>query len=357
MVVADSVFELMVTIQVKLTILKDIDTTLVLTDRTAGSEKTAERVRELELFDRVMYVKARAEFPKTTERRHVPNSVRKMLYRMGCTKEAKDIIGDWNTYTGFMSSEIDYFSQFMYEAVRKNAKLYLIGENIFAYSGLYENIQDMKRKTVTHFLYEIKGTYSYGPVLGETKLENVMQIPSINENREEYVKIINHIFAYEPHKYVYRNKIIIFEESFSSHGGSDNLMDIVTALVKEFGHENVVIKRHPRDLEDRFKDMKVQSIEPFSQPWELFVINDDCQECVLLAGNSASVYLTNVWDFNRQKNDAVMLRNVMEYTYNRCIAMDIYYGFLPSLYEKYNMPVPNNMEELIDSIKELLVKK
>lgn len=240
LVVADSVFELMVTIQVKLSILKDIDTTLILTDRTAGSEKNAERVRELGLFDRVLYVEARKNFPKTTERRHVPASVRKVLYRMGCTKEAREILGDPDTYTGFMSSEIDYFSQFMYEAVRKNAKLYLIGENIFAFSGLYENIQDFKTRTVTRFLDEIKGTYYYGPVLGETKLENLMPIPSINENREEYTRIINHIFGYEPHKNVYKNKIIVFEESFSSHGGSDNLMDIITVLVKEFGPENVM---------------------------------------------------------------------------------------------------------------------
>lgn len=351
LVVADSVFELMVTIQVKLSILKDIDTTLILTDRTAGSEKNAERVRELGLFDRVLYVEARKNFPKTTERRHVPAFVRKVLYRMGCTKEAREILGDPDTYTGFMSSEIDYFSQFMYEAVRKNAKLYLIGENIFAFSGLYENIQDFKTRTVTRFLDEIKGTYYYGPVLGETKLENLMPIPSINENREEYTRIINHIFGYEPHKNVYKNKIIVFEESFSSHGGSDNLMDIITALVKEFGPENVMVKRHPRDVEDRFKDMKVQSIEPFSHPWELFVLNDDCQDCVLLAGNSASVYLTNVWDFNRQKNESVMLRNVLEYSYHKCPGMDVYYGFLPSLYEKYNMPVPNGMDELIECIK------
>lgn len=352
LVVADSVFELMITIQVKLTILKDIDTTLILTDRTSGNDINAKRVRELGLFDRVLYVKATKKyFPKTTERRHVPASVRKVLYRMGCTKEAREILGDPDTYTGFMSSEIDYFSQFMYEAVRKHAKLYLISENILAFAGLYENVELNKNKTVTRFLYEIKGTYYYGPVLGESKLENLMPIPSINENREEYTRIINHIFSYEPHKNIYKNKIIVFAESFFTIGGSDNLMDIITELVKEFGSENVMVKRHPLDVVDRFKDVGISSIEPFCHPWELFILNDDCQNCVLMAGNSTSVYLTNIWDFNRQKNEAIMLRNILNYSYPSNPIVDFCFRFLATLYERYNIPVPNSMDELIACIK------
>lgn len=353
LIVADSVAELILTIHVKLTILKDIDTTLILTDRTAGSENTAKRARELGLFDKVLYVKVRAGFPKTTERRHVPSFVRKMLYRIGCTKEAKAIIGEWQSYTGFMSSEVDFFSQFMYEAIRKKAKLYLIGELALTFAGLYEEMQIQRAKSVTHYFDEIQGIYYYGPMLRKTKLEKMMiPLPSINANRDDYVKVINHIFGYEPHKCIYKNKIIIFEESYSRDGGTDNLLEIVKKIADEFGTENVLVKRHPRDIENRFSEMNIYSVEPFSNPWELFILNDDCKDCILLAANSSSVYLTEIWDFNRQNNKCIMLRNVMDYSYHKCATLDEYFGFLPELYKKYNLVAPESMAKLIDTIRE-----
>lgn len=350
LIVADSALELLMSIHVKLSLYREIPSTLIMTDRTAGAYGVYKRLAALNVFEKVIYVEA-TKFPELKVFNRLPGRIRRRFYDKVCILKAREILKEPDTYTTFLTSEIDFFSRYMYLAVKKTADPYLIGEGIFTFGGLKENIARQMIGSSGEFLKDLKGVLYYGPQFGEFPLPKATRIPSVNENRKELVDILNEIYGYEPHSVIYQNKIIVFEESYANDGGSDDLMGFLAKLVKKFGNENVLVKRHPRDRENRFADMQIASVEPFHLPWELFILNGDCRDCVLLAANSGSVYLCQLWDFCKEEVKSIMLNHLLEYKHAGGAVLDRYYTFLEGLYRQENICSPETEAELFHYIE------
>lgn len=349
--IADSVLELIVIIQVKLSLLRNIDTTIIITDRSSGSYEVFQKIKETGLFDKVLYVEAN-QFPQNRNYRMYQEPVRGEKYRDICVAEARSILGNYELYTGFMTSEIDYFSVYMYQAIMDTATPYLIGEGLYVFYGLEGSIEEEIKKRKVYLLERLAGIYIYGPILKKNTKYEMYAIPSINRNREEYLNILNFIYGYIPHETVYKEKIIFFEEPYARDGGTDSALEFVEFLKSEYGSENVLVKRHPRGLENRFRNIGIGSVEPYSMPWELVLLNDDCEDCILLAANSTAVILCMLWDFCRTRVRCAMLRDIMEYAYSESV-YDVYYKLLNDLYIEKNFPVPKTKEELIKIVNML----
>lgn len=348
LLIADSALELIITIQVKLSLLRNIDTTLIITDRSSGNSGLINKIEQTGLFDKALYVEAN-HFPQDKSYRMYQEPTKGERYREACVREARDILGDFESYTGFMTSEIDYFSVYMYQAIMDTATPYLIGEGIYTFYALEENIEDELRKRRVYLLEELAGIYVYGPVLKKNTKYKMYSIPSINGNRDEYVKVLNYIYGYTPHENRYKGKLIFFEESYARDGGTDNALEFIEFLISQYGPEDILVKRHPRDVENRFREMGIDSVEPYSMPWELVVLNDDCEDCILLAANSSAVILNMLWDFCRTKVKCIMLRNIMKFAYSNN-SYDIFYRSLNDLYVEQKLPVPNTRDDFIEIV-------
>lgn len=353
LIVSDSALELLLTIQLKLSLLKEKWTTLVITDRTAGSFERYEILRDVGLFERVIYVKV-SDFPSNKRYREYNEPQKSFEFRRACVEESKAIVKDYNEYTGFISSEIDFFTQYMFEMIKEHARPFHMSEGILAFYGIEEGIKHELSLRRVSYLETLRHILYYGPKLRSVSGYKMIQIPSINNNRDEYVDIINKVFGYESHKRKYEGKIIVFEESYSRDGGSDNLAEIVSHLIEHYGPDMVKIKRHPRSLENRFNGLGVEMIEPFLMPWELFSLNGDCDGCICLSANSGSVYLQKIWDFSKGNQKCIMLNNVMEYRHVDNPMYQMYYASLREVYKRYGIPSPTSLEELYKMISESL---
>lgn len=353
LIVADSAWELLMSIHIKLSLYRNCFVTLIMTDRSQGMYEVYKKIKNLNVIDEVIFVEAN-QFPGFQKTRLLPNVISSKLYDMICEKRAASYLNKPSQYKYFITSEIDYFSRYMYLAVKKTAEPLFLGEGIFTFGGFVENIENNKLQSNARLLRDANTILYYGPKLKELPFRRQIQIPSVNQNRNELVSILNNIFGYIPHKKVYSNKIIFFEESYSNDGGSDNALDFLQTLVRKYGKEKIVVKRHPRDKENRFAKMELESIEPFNIPWELFTLNGDCTECILLAANSASVYLSKLWDLCNEPIECVMLNHLLDYEYVGGSCMDVYMQFLDEVYMNEKYMVPNTEEEMFVFIDRII---
>lgn len=353
LIVADSALELLLSIQVKLTLYRESEATLIITDRSSKSENVFRKMKELSVFNKVIYVKAN-DLLKFKIVNHLPNKIKIPLYKFFNVLKAKKVING-EKYTIFISSEIDHFSRYMYLAIKKNAKAYLIGEGIFPFAGLSEFICEHKTDNNAEFLRQIKRIYYYGNCISTLSNYEMIQIPSINNNRTEFVNILNHLYDYRPKTKVYTNKIIFFEESYSRDGGKDNAVAIVTQLIDTYGADKIAIKRHPRGNINRFEHLNIEMIEPYYIPWELIVLNGDCKDCILLSANSGSVYLCKIWDLCTNPVECFMLNKIMRYE-SPVSYISTYLDTLKQLYDKYNIICPETEEKMLYYISETMKK-
>ena len=350
LMIVHSALELLLAVQTKLSLLSENETIIVIPNRTSDAYKHYKNLKKTNLFDDVIFVDS-TNYPIDKKYKEYEEPEKSEIFRKACISEAKTILQKHNNITAFFSSEIDYFSQYMYQAVMDTAKPYYIGEGAFVFWGLESSIKNEMSLRKVFLLERLKDIFFYGPKLAELNGYNMIEIPSINNNRGLYTKYVNQIFGYEPHKRRFKNKIIFFEETYCRDGGMDDAVEFVELLVKEFGSNNVIVKKHPRSNINRFSHLSVDSVEPSSIPWELFIINADCEDCVLLSANSASVYLCKIWDFCIKKNDCIMLSNIMHYKYLNEPSYISYYRRLSEFYLDNGFYVPNTKDELIQYIK------
>lgn len=347
LLIVDSAFELLIAIQLKISLLSSDNTTLILTDRTPGSYEYYLRLKERGVFENVLYVEANSFFTERKTYKLLFFNTKKRSKDF-FVKKAKRVLEQAESYSAFYTFEIDDFSRTMYMAVMGTAKPYLVGEGIMPFAGLEKNILDNYNESNAYMLRDLVGVYAYGPRLGVNKQYEVFTIPSINENREEYVSIVNAIFGYKPHEKMYSNKMIFFEEAYITEGGDDDAVKIVKLLIEKFGKDRVIVKRHPRNRVNRFANEKISVIESVSIPWEVFLLNNDVKDCILISANSTSVYLSNIWDFCNTNVKCMMLCEVMKYYLGTNAGyVQVYLDFLKRLYAQYNYLVPTDSDEMI----------
>lgn len=346
-IVADSALELLLSIQVKLTLLKDDIVDIILTDRTNGTKEVYLKLREKKVFQNVYYAEANC-FPYGKYKKFIPESLQQKLYNSACKRGVNKILGKKQKYNHFITAETDYFSRNVYKVLKEdNASPILLGEGILPYCGLEANLLSRLGTADDDLIRDYECIWVYGPQIRKMAYAELLPIPSVMINKEKLVEILNYIYDYKPHKHVYENKIIFFEESYSTDGGSDNAVEFIQKLITWYRKEQIVIKRHPRDVEDRFTDMGIQTVEPYSIPWEVFLLNGDCRNCVLLSANSGSVYLAKLWDFTDETLSCIMLAKILKYEYGNSPMLIEYYNFLEeTFYKQYNYCVPKDMEEL-----------
>ncbi len=349
LMIADSALELLIAIQVKISLLREIETIIVIPNRTNNAFNHYELLKETRLFDDVIFVDTN-NFPRNKDYRNHVEPEKSTIFRKTCVSEAKEVLKNHKGFTRFFTSEIDFFSQYMYQSVMNTATPYIIGEGVYVFLGLPTSIEKEKSLRKVYLLEKLKDVLYYGPNLKSLNNINMIQIPSIHNNIEEFKHCVNHVFEYIPHKHVYKNKIIVFEENFITDGGSDEIPLLINELVKEYGSENILLKRHPRSKNENYMSLGVETIDQISLPWEIISMNGDCDQCVLLAINSNSVLLSQIWDFCSANVECAMLNKIVRYKAPNLPDLLVYYSALNDYYEEYGVHIPQTYNELIEII-------
>ena len=297
----NSSYHIFLSVWLKITEFKNDNVDIIVSDHTFGSEKIAERLKSADCFENVYYVKTKAYIKKSA-------SPKIYLDYYLCDAALRRYISLNKKYDILLAANIDSFTKLLYIAIvngfgkKRNPKLsfYIFEDGTSTYSKLFEkfyNLSKLGRRASMlplkpKVIYKnVKGIYAFDKDAFLWKTDApIIQIKKIDKSKKEFKKVINYVFDYESLQDKYDRKYIFFEENFLA-GGYYDVKD--TELVKKIadivGRENIMVKIHPRNPKNRFKNLGYKTNENTALPWEVIVLNENMEDKVLLSIASTSI--------------------------------------------------------------------
>lgn len=269
-------------------------------------------------------------------------------------------------YDIICSSNLDRFTQLIHFAIinsrnylisNREVQFYLYEEGISTYSKLtetfYKNTESKYLKNIFRakkYIYKnISGAFFFNPECLMWKPDcPIIQMQPVYDNKEFKDKI-NIIFNYNSIEDQYDKKYIFMEESFYADGYKIDDIKLLSKIAQKVGQENIIVKIHPRNSENRFEKLGYKTNKNTIIPWEVIALNQDFNEKILLTIASASI-LNPIRLFNK---------DTKAYSFYKCIENipDILKGDLwdttKTFYDKFypQITVCESMEDFFDRRK------
>lgn len=182
----------------------------------------------------------------------------------------------------------------------------------FDYYAKKSNLKDRIRYNLLRSQFSnIKGFYIFNTKYLEWKPKfPVYEIPPIQRTDEKLIRELNQIFMYDSLKEEYSYKYVFFEESYFADGYMVNDIELVNEISKIVGKENILVKIHPRNHVNRFKELGYATNQITSIPWEIIALNMEIEKKILITIASGSVMHPTI--IMGMEIKAIMLFNLKE---------------------------------------------
>ena len=126
------------------------------------------------------------------------------------------------------------------------------------------------------------------------------------------IKTMNDVFDFALKVDTYSQRVIFFEESYYNDGIDVNDIEIVNDLEKQYGKENILIKRHPRNRKDRFGELGYYTSVENSVPWEVIALNIPDLDNKILVTMTSTALISTFLLFNTHAQMVFRIRNLPE---------------------------------------------
>lgn len=303
-VVSNTIYQLLVLLQMKLTVFKDMDVDLFVTDWSVDIFKYVENGKKLNLFRDIRYIET-LEYVKKYGKYEQKDAWGEIKYCMGRYQEVKKIVGKIEKYDYFFNANMSVFEYAFYDVLKrknKRLKLYLFEEGLATYRAMdahlindFNNIFRGKYSIIYKLtgygkaLKNIEGVFLFSPQFCSWKLrEKFYKIPKISKENVDTIEKINSLFGYRKlDGDMLQKKVIFFEDGLYEDGFHLNDVQLLDTIAEYVGAENILVKLHPRSRKDRFP--AYPKFPDIGIPWEVFYLNGDLADAKLVTVLSGSV--------------------------------------------------------------------
>lgn len=86
-------------------------------------------------------------------------------------------------------------------------------------------------------------------------------------------------------------KYLFFEECFAADRGNQDDLGVLGEIAKAVGKDRILVKTHPRSVEDRFSRLGYRVVRSHGYPWEIVALNMDEEIDVVLVSFSSGALL------------------------------------------------------------------
>ena len=294
LMICSSVFQLYTAMAIKEQFLKDEKVDLLLTDATPMFESLSTNPELLKVYNNVFFA------PEIHVSNQFNRIVRSKYYRKLFDVFPKHYINKilknkWEKYTDI------YFSSFNTITIRlqaylynknKNLKTHLFEDGISTYTirsrypwSISETTREFLR--IKNFEERFCDVYLFEPQLmcfdygfPSIKIPSPNTIPGL-------IELYDNIFKDNKNKI--KEKFIFFEESFNNDGLVTNDAELINILWETLEKKDFILKNHPRNRKDRFKD--VLPTVDFPMFWEHYIFKNDIENNVLVTVSSNTVFV------------------------------------------------------------------
>ncbi len=290
LIVSNTTYQIMLAINLAYTKYKNDCVDLIISDRITDYQVLSSNVNRTKIFCNIYALSLKKNFPQDNR---IFFYKTKFVQFISPVKSLSNKIGLNTSYDELLFANLSYDISILYrylKAHNNKIKVYMYEDGFATYSECYSNFMMRFEKTkgvigrvkrIFHRIAEevftgISGLYVLMPELMTWKPAfDIITIDKIDAGNIELINIFNTAFDFNLTKDAYDKQVIFFEESYYADGYKANDVEIVEELAKVAGKENIFIKIHPRNPENRFKKLGYATNKNTSIPWEVIAMNID----------------------------------------------------------------------------------
>lgn len=286
LVICNTPFQFVVIAHILSLFYKVYEVDIVISNQFKDSKKVVKNAKKSSLFRKVYYIK------NVSHKRGNYLSRRLDFYM-------RIILSYWYAlrighkyYDDILFSNIQIFTKILISIARrrnKQCRIHIAEEGLGTYSKLYgdsDSPNTLYRKYIDKkgVFAKLTTLYLFNPqfLQWEFPKDRICKLPLLNSQNIECINKLNVLFDYKHCKDNYDKKYIFFEESYYAEGEEVPDVEIIDRIAGKVGKENIMVKVHPRNPINRFKELGYKTNEDSFVPWELIVLNQDMSDKVFI---------------------------------------------------------------------------
>lgn len=368
LIVCNTVLQIIFAVNLRFTKFKDDEVDLIISDHTNNAKVIAENSKNLAAFSKVYYVESN-KLVRSTAALESDGKFGFIKDELNKEKILHQYIKIEKQYHVLLAANPDKFTNLLCEyLLRRNPQLqyFMYEDGLSAYCVLGESLKRQRRAEVSgfHHIFDrliqkkypskyIKGLYLFEPELciWDDGIP-ILRMEKIDRDNKELLNTLNEMFRYDELEDRYPEKYIFFEESYSVENTQVNDIALVEHMAEVVGRENIKVKIHPRNTQNRFKNLGFKTNINTFIPWELIMLNEGLEDKILISIASGS--MANPYIIMGMKTKSVVLMKCAKGDFGT--SGSIYNKFLyEQIYEKNPeiFFVPSNLNELDEIINKL----
>lgn len=309
--VCNTYYQLIIAIQLKYSVLKKADVSLVMSDHSNNAYEFYKNIKGLNFFDDIIFVKTkRFDYPQNIFLKLFSNlsvlfGAAPELYKF--KKRVFDEIVFFNT-DKFNVTLFSYLTKF-----NSNIRSSRIEESVISYNAndLKEHSNFNYKQSIQTRVYKISNfyrkllkkrffndkicsLYCFYPSLYKGNLKTI-KVPSINTEDTNFVNLLKQIFDIKDELLKFKEKYIYFSSIGDFEGGACvGEFDLAKKIENIVGNTNLLIKSHPRDYRHLYENNNFSVCRYSQVPWEVIMCCLDFSNHVFLTNISSSVLSLNM---------------------------------------------------------------
>lgn len=299
LVIANTYSQLIMAMQMNLTIAKNDEVVLLLSDHSKGTRNICDQLKKNDIFSEAYYINTKnilalrnkAEIIKDYADVALRNTNRFVTY----LNEIKNRFFDELIVYNYGVDIIGLYS--ILYTINKNIRVSFYEEGVLSYTYCVKPTRNMKRNMVK-ILRNISGRkdisasfhdfYCFYPKLYKGDLIPV-SVPHIFAGDECSLQL-KLVFAIDSKTLQYDQKYIFFTSVYDFEGGAPiGEFELVSRIAKIVGKNNLLIKTHPRDTRTIYQASGFSVDANSEVPWEVIQLSKDFSDKVFMTVNSGSV--------------------------------------------------------------------
>jgi len=283
--ICNSAYQLLTAVQIRRTIYAHEEADLILSNQLAGADKVSENARKTNVFGHVAYIE--------NKKQAFANRFREACEDIKIIFHLRRVLGEYDIVC---LSNISVFSiLFLRLYQRRTSEVNIFEDGFVTYSKVFVR---MDRASVISRLLLPQGVlgsvshlFLFNPDLLDWHAQGiqVVAIPKLSNSNQDTIGVLNTIFDYAASPDRYDKSYLFMEESFYADHFPVNDVEIVEELARMVGKENVMVKLHPRNPENRFERLGYKTNHSYAIPWELIMLNTPLQGSTLVSISSCSI--------------------------------------------------------------------
>lgn len=301
LIFANTYYQLILAIQMKLTIFHDDYVSLALSDHSGNAENVFERLEKESFFDECVFVRSKG----VIQNRGLWQKCKEVVQLSFCRendyafylRELNSLSFDElicynlevDTY-GVFSILSEHNPQIQYSSYEEGMLSY---DNFYYDSIKFELIRKLRKMLGKPTIFDrYEKFYCVYPELYHGSLKAVA-IPPISTEDKRLKGLVAEIFQIETSVDYARYKYIYFESVYDTEGRGIGELDFLLNFADRVGKENILVKKHPRSTVHVFEENGIAVDTNSTAPFEALQLNYDMSCCTFVSAMSGSVLSVN----------------------------------------------------------------